>query len=222
MGKVIQFVIVGIIALGIIGSCAGDSARQKQAAKDAADAQASAQRVKAAREAKATKCRAEIEALTISYEQHFKERRFKEAGDTLRDCAQATGEPAIQRAVASAHAAELIEAGANAKSSVRERVMALDRLHAEYPEAFKGQETLYSSLQKRIAAEEAAEKRRVAAEKRKQGVSIGMTQEDVLASQWGKPRKINRSTYSWGTKEQWVYDGGYLYFTNGVLDAIQN
>jgi len=222
MGKVLLIVLGLVAVLGVVSSFFGDRAREQQAAKEAAEAHASAQRVKAAKEAKAKQCRADIAALTATYEDHFRQRRYKEAGDTLRECAQMTGEPAIQRAVASAHAAELAAAGADTKASVRERVMALDRLHAEYPDAFKGQEALYSSLQKRIAAEEAAEQRRVAAEKRKQGVRIGMTQTDVLASSWGRPNKINRTTYSWGTKEQWVYDGGYLYFTNGVLDAIQN
>lgn len=233
MGKGL-LIVVGLVALlGVVSSFFGDRAREQQAAKDAAEAHASAQRVKAAKETKAKQCRAEISALTAAYEEHFRQHRYKDAGDTLRACAQVTGEPAIQRAVASAHAAELAATGADAKVSVRERVMALDRLHADYPEAFKGQEALYSSLQKRAAAEElaeqrraaaaeAVEKRRVAAEKRKQGVRIGMSQEDVLASSWGRPNKVNRTTYSWGTKEQWVYDGGYLYFTNGVLDAIQN
>jgi len=33
---------------------------------------------------------------------------------------------------------------------------------------------------------------------------------------------MNRSTYSFGVHEQWVYDGGYLYFENGTLKSIQN
>ena len=32
---------------------------------------------------------------------------------------------------------------------------------------------------------------------------IGMTTEEVLNSTWGKPKKINKDTYSWGVKEQW-------------------
>ena len=41
-------------------------------------------------------------------------------------------------------------------------------------------------------------------------------------SSWGKPRKVNRSTYTFGVHEQWVYDGGYLYFEDGKLTSIQN
>lgn len=61
-----------------------------------------------------------------------------------------------------------------------------------------------------------------AAQKKKSGVHIGMSKDDVLASMWGKPRKINRTTTARGTREQWVYDGGYLYFEGDTLTTIQN
>lgn len=60
------------------------------------------------------------------------------------------------------------------------------------------------------------------AARRKLGVHIGMSQQDVLWSQWGKPKKINTTTTKYGTREQWVYDGGYLYFEDGKLVTIQN
>ena len=75
-------------------------------------------------------------------------------------------------------------------------------------------------------AVDAAAKKVAAAEKaakKKAGVSIGMTEADVLASSWGKPEKINRSTNKYGTREQWVYGGGnYLYLEDGKVSAIQN
>jgi hypothetical protein len=64
--------------------------------------------------------------------------------------------------------------------------------------------------------------KRDAARRKREGVSVGMTREEVLASSWGKPRKINRTTTALSEREQWVYPGGYLYFRNGVLEAIQN
>ena len=64
--------------------------------------------------------------------------------------------------------------------------------------------------------------RALKAEKKKTGVAIGMSRQDALDSSWGRPRSINRSTFSFGVHEQWVYDGGYLYFENGVLTSIQN
>lgn len=57
---------------------------------------------------------------------------------------------------------------------------------------------------------------------KREGVSIGMTKEEVLRSSWGKPREINQTHTGHGTTEQWVYGGGYLYFRNGRLNAVQN
>jgi hypothetical protein len=65
------------------------------------------------------------------------------------------------------------------------------------------------------------EKQQALADKSR-GVSVGMSSAQVLASSWGKPRKVNRTTTANGVKEQWVYGGGYLYFFNGVLTGIQN
>lgn len=62
-----------------------------------------------------------------------------------------------------------------------------------------------------------------AAWKARGGVSIGMTASQVLASNWGKPKKVNRTSGRFGTHEQWVYGGtNYLYLQNGVVTAIQN
>lgn len=58
--------------------------------------------------------------------------------------------------------------------------------------------------------------------KAKGGVSIGMTKSQVLASNWGKPSDVNKTTMANVITEQWVYDGSYLYFTNGKLTAVQN
>lgn len=52
-------------------------------------------------------------------------------------------------------------------------------------------------------------------------VRIGMNQNACRLS-WGEPRKINRTTGSYGVHEQWVYYNSYLYFENGKLTAIQN
>lgn len=52
---------------------------------------------------------------------------------------------------------------------------------------------------------------------------IGMTKNEVLESTWGEPDDVNIDEYEWGTEEQWVYDGkGYIYFENGIVDAIQH
>jgi hypothetical protein len=55
------------------------------------------------------------------------------------------------------------------------------------------------------------------------GASIGMSKDEAIASSWGRPESVNRTTNAYGTREQWVYGGGnYLYFENGVLTSIQN
>lgn len=46
-------------------------------------------------------------------------------------------------------------------------------------------------------------------------IRIGFTEEMVILS-WGKPKKINRSSYG----DQWVYDSQYLYFEGGKLKAF--
>lgn len=48
-----------------------------------------------------------------------------------------------------------------------------------------------------------------------------MNAEEVKSSTWGSPEKINKTTYAWGTTEQWVYKGyRYIYFDNGRVTAI--
>lgn len=51
--------------------------------------------------------------------------------------------------------------------------------------------------------------------------AIGMTAAQVRASTWGEPEDINKTTYAWGTREQWCYSGyRYIYFEDGVVTAI--
>lgn len=50
---------------------------------------------------------------------------------------------------------------------------------------------------------------------------IGMTAEEVKNSAWGEPNKINKTTYSWGTTEQWCYSNNkYIYLDDGYVTAI--
>jgi hypothetical protein len=59
------------------------------------------------------------------------------------------------------------------------------------------------------------------ASKGNNGVSIGMSAEQVRKSSWGEPKSINETITARGKHEQWVYGGGYLYLENGVLTSIQ-
>lgn len=53
-------------------------------------------------------------------------------------------------------------------------------------------------------------------------VQIGMT-PDMVRMSWGDPEDINRTIYSFGVHEQWVYGSGcYVYFEDGKVTTIQN
>ena len=71
----------------------------------------------------------------------------------------------------------------------------------------------------RMAAIQAERERRA----KMPGARIGMTRKQVVDNtSWGPPEKINETISTYGTREQWVYDGNeYLYFTNGRLTGIQ-
>ena len=49
----------------------------------------------------------------------------------------------------------------------------------------------------------------------KKTVKIGMPKE-ALEIAWGKPDKINRSSYG---SDQWVYNGQYVYIENGKVKS---
>lgn len=49
---------------------------------------------------------------------------------------------------------------------------------------------------------------------------IGMTSELVVLS-IGYPKEVNKSTYSWGVHEQWIYDNKYIYLENDKLTSWQ-
>lgn len=51
--------------------------------------------------------------------------------------------------------------------------------------------------------------------------AIGMTADEVICSTWGYPSKKNITETASLTKEQWVYDDGYIYLTGGIVTAIQ-
>jgi hypothetical protein len=79
---------------------------------------------------------------------------------------------------------------------------------------------MQTELQRSEAARNAAAKKARAECDRRGGASIGMTAQQVLASCWGKPEHRNVTIFAQGRSEQWVYPGGYLYFRDGRLEAI--
>jgi len=92
----------------------------------------------------------------------------------------------------------------------------LNQISKDSPEWKNEGERLSMLVDKRIVMDEKRQKK-------SEGVSIGMTKQDVLDSVWGRPRSINKTHTVYGIHEQWCYDGNnYLYFENGILTSIQN
>jgi hypothetical protein len=52
--------------------------------------------------------------------------------------------------------------------------------------------------------------------------TLGMTEDQVINSTWGRPYDRNKTTTKYRVSEQWVYSGyRYIYFDNGIVTAIQ-
>jgi CHASE3 domain sensor protein len=95
---------------------------------------------------------------------------------------------------------------------------------AMHKEALQAAQAVGAREAARVVAEEKRQRQAELARRKREGVRIGMTQEEVLQSNWGRPESVNRTVTSRGTREQWVYPGmrNYLYFEDGVLTTIQN
>lgn len=57
---------------------------------------------------------------------------------------------------------------------------------------------------------------------RSSGVSFGMTEEQVLASDWGKPNRVITEQTPTGTTDLWMYGGNFLGFRSGHLENVLN
>jgi hypothetical protein len=110
---------------------------------------------------------------------------------------------------------------------VRSQTVGIETVHAVYRVRKDNGGTGYISTidfdNLTDSQEEHKEKTAKAAEcDRRGGVRVGMTAEQVQASCWGKPRRVNRTITATRNSEQWVYSGNqYLYLDNGVVTAIQ-
>jgi hypothetical protein len=141
---------------------------------------------------------------------------------TLSPCIDAIKDPAYQALAQAFESQDYIETLKNPKARAKDKAVAYERLSELSPEKAAPFKSKAAGYQKALEAEEKAAARQAAAERRKQGVSIGMTKQDVLASSWGKPERINATHTSRGTREQWVYgSGSYLYFEDDVLTTVQ-
>jgi len=150
----------------------------------------------------------------------MKERKYWDAALQLRQCAEVLANPDLLALVKDAEVKSHLAEINSPKTPLRDKVRAIEMLARDYPDVGAKYQ---SEIPKLMAAAEKQEAAAEARRKRSEGVRIGMSKADVLASNWGKPERINRTTNAYGTREQWVYgSGNYLYFEDDVLVSIQN
>lgn len=177
--------------------------------------------------ARAAECAASKAEMVGKFNALISATRFTEAIEVFGDCARFRENADLQRMIADA---ERQRAGAiitNTKLDPQDRVAAYRRLAMSDAAAAKTFEPMIPALEQAIEKKRIADEKRAAAEdlkrRKREGVRIGMTQDDVLKSNWGRPEHVNRTTTAYGTREQWVYGSrSYLYFRDGILESIQN
>lgn len=182
-----------VTGLGLLVGNAVINNRQIEADKLKLE-QATAERKAKADQAREQTCGANFQTLQSQASALLKAGSANKAFDLVRPCNLFTGLAAADKAFI-----QSTSAAASQESSTANR-LALAKQEAE--------------AKKVASAEKAA--------RRKEGVAIGMSMQEVLDSSWGKPRKVNRTTGATYENEQWVYGGGYLYFKGGRLATIQN
>jgi ribosomal protein L37E len=157
---------------------------------------------------------------TLEYNALIEKKDFSGASEQMAACTTLADQPQykkMQKAAELAHYEQELAAsgGDKARKMNAVRQMLLGGHEVDY--------LLVSEFRRYEQAEDARIKAVEVKMRKSQGVTIGMTEEEVLASNWGKPKRINTTTRSSGVSAQWVYDGGgYLYFEDGVLRTIQN
>ena len=167
-----------------------------------------------------------------SYYTLMKEEKFREARNVVI-VKFGANTPTLQSLVADAEIKEYLQAINDPKAPKEEKQAAIVGISISYPDHAKpyanlveqAKADLAKTEKRKVAAAEriaAADRRKDAAEAKKRGVSVGMTQDEVVGSNWGRPSQKNRTITRHGIHEQWVYSGGYLYFEDGILRAIQN
>jgi len=222
---------VGLVFLFGLSRCVtseSSSSTPSPSASSAPVVDAAAQaRIQQLRDAATADCKASMPERLTNYEKLMKQKAYIEAKGAFANCPATLKDAELQEKVLQAQRLELVTSIDDTKASATQRIAAIAALKRLDPAAAERFMALSAQLEKAEAKQVAdAEKRQAAAakaKKRSEGVSLGMSPEDVLASSWGKPESINRTTTQFGTREQWVYGGrNYLYFENGKLTSIQN
>ena len=180
----------------------------------------------AAKERFKSNCTAKREGLVAEYNRLVSDGNPSGAANLLKLCGSALQDAELLAKTKAAEVTSHKNAVNNRSASRVERVASIDAFSHVYPIEAKE----FEHLRDRLQAEETKNSdfrvrqfmQKELARRKSEGVSIGMSEEEVRQSSWGRPEKINQSVYSFGTKEQWVYSiGNYLYFENGRLTSMQ-
>lgn len=201
--------------------------RQRVAAeaaqKKAAVRQATADREKAEVEADRQACISGGKAKLAAYRKLMAAGQHWDATLQLRQCAELTGDASLKKLIADAEVKSYVADLTSAKVPVATKERSLASLRSDYPEEAKRFAAWDQRLQREAVEQTAASKRKLLAERRRYLPRIGLTAQQVVDEWWGPPASINRTVTARGTSEQWVYqDRAYLYFTDGILTAVQD
>lgn len=217
-----EFVIV-LVMLGLMGlllKLAGPHTKSAQAPAAAAASAPVAPEIAAYIAKEKRECAETVAAKRAKYSQLMKSRSYWEAFLELSNCAERLQDKELRALADEAERLSYIATANNRRADPADRIRAIDAMEKYFPAEAEKLVAMRPAL---IEQEERQRAQRRAAEAKKRGVVIGMTPDEVLASSWGRPDSVNRTTTVHGTREQWVYGGyNFLYFEGGKLVAIQN
>lgn len=138
----------------------------------------------------------------------------------------ANTDPAVATALATLRAADRAQHIAKARQYIAAGSphLAADELLAYQRDGAPEVDTLMTEAAAASIKKKAADEKAEIAQRRREGVQIGMTAERAMQSSWGRPARVNRTVTGSTVREQWVYPGhhNYLYFENGILTSVQN
>lgn len=153
------------------------------------------------------------------YQELMQEKSYWLAGLQMTACGTLASHPEYKQMEM---AAELAHYQNEIAASGRDKARKMAAVNSMVSRGHPVSDSLVVELRQYEKAEMARAKAADAKLRKSQGVSIGMTYEEVLASSWGRPKRVNKTTRATSETQQWVYDGGYLYFENGLLRTIQH
>jgi hypothetical protein len=210
-----------IASIGGIWFLSRETERHADAANRALQEKAAAEEHSARRAA----CSASVSGQIADYDKLMRAREFGRASATIRECATVLDDTVLKGKLAAAEFEDRLAIARDRTALPEAREIAMTAIERDYPEHARASKLghLRVEIDKAMKVVRDRDTAAAAAVARSKPALIGMSREEVLASIWGKPDSVNRTTYSWGTHEQWVYGTGrYLYFRNGRLESIQD